>query len=80
MPLHWFTPPVYVESTRVGERYAVSSVERAAEFLLSWREQSGAETWRFAIATCMAAIKGEVPAVHARKAFEAAARECGKLV
>lgn len=80
MPLHWFTPPVYVQSTQVGDRYAVTSVERAAEFLLAWRERSDEEAWRSGIATCMASLRGEVPAADARKAFETAARECGKLV
>ena len=33
----WFDPPVSVESDRPGVVLAVSSVERAAELLLSWQ-------------------------------------------
>jgi hypothetical protein len=79
MALHWFSPPVYVTSTKVGERYAVSNVERAAEFLLSWRDQGMGPEWKTAVQACMAALKAEGDPVEARSAFEAAARECGKL-
>lgn len=80
MPLHWFSPPVYVATKKVGERYAVSNVERAAEFLLSWRGEGAGELWRQAVSECMAAIKGQTPAEEARSAFEAAAQECGQIL
>lgn len=80
MPLHWFSPPVYVATAKAGERYAVTNVERAAEFLLSWRHEGVGEQWRNAVALCMAAIKGARPAAEARASFEAAASECGRLL
>ncbi|MGF7055697.1 hypothetical protein GGC47_004910 [Bosea sp. OAE752] len=80
MPLHWFSPPVYVATSNPGERYAVSNVERAAEYLLSWRHSGAGESWREAVAVCMAALKGGASVADARSTFEAAARECGRLV
>ncbi len=80
MPLHWFDPPVYVETDKVGRSFAVSNVEKAAEMLLSWRDDSDRKEWRFAVAACMAALKDEVAAVEARDAFEAAARAARRLL
>lgn len=37
MPAHWFTSPAYVATPNVGDCFAVPNVERAAEFLLSWK-------------------------------------------
>lgn len=79
MALHWFSPPVYVTIAKVGERYAVFNVERAAEFLLSWRDQGMGPGWQFAVQACMATLKSEGGPEETRSAFEAAARECGKL-
>ncbi len=79
MPLHWFDPPIYVAASKGGARYAVMNVERAAEFLLSWRDQSQSESWRAAVQACMAAIKGAGAIADAREAFEMAAREGGRL-
>jgi len=78
MPLHWFTPPIYVHTERPGERYAVTNIERAAEFLLSWRESCPVEKWHNAVRACMAAIKGEGSVDDARQAFASAARACGR--
>ena len=79
MALHWFSPPVYVTTDKIGRRYAVSNVERAAEFLLSWRDRGMGPEWKAAVQACMAAIKGEAGIEEARSAFEAAARECYEL-
>ena len=80
MPLHWFNSPIYVSTAKHGERYAVTNAERAAEFLLSWREHSREEAWRAAVSACMACMKGEIETERAREAFEAAARSIGHLV
>jgi len=78
MPLHWFNPPIYIADAAGDERYAVMNVERAAEFLMSWREHSQNETWRAAVQACMAAIKGGGAIADAREAFKIAATDCGK--
>lgn len=74
----WFDPPVSVLSDRPGVVIAVSSVERAAEQLLSWREHGA--RWRIAVQACMDAISGAGTASQAREAFIAAAEDAGKLL
>jgi hypothetical protein len=80
VPLHWFHPPVPVEDERLGLVYHVTSVEKAAEFLLVWDELGQGPAWRKAVEACMAAVDGSGSPDAAREAFEAAARECGKLM
>jgi hypothetical protein len=77
MTLHWFTPPVFVATDEGRDRYAVTNVERAAEFLLSWRARGQGDSWRAAVQAGMAAIKKLISVAEA--AFEASAKECGKL-
>jgi len=79
MTLHWFSPPIYVETEKAGVRYAVTNIERAAEFLLSWRGICQSEAWIAAVQACMAAIKGQGSVDDAQAAFMAAAEQCGKL-
>ncbi|PZO01047.1 MAG: DUF982 domain-containing protein [Hyphomicrobiales bacterium] len=79
MALHWFTSPVFVATDEGRDRYAVSNVERAAEFLLSWRGNGQGECWREAVQACMAAIKNQIPIETARSAFEGAVVECGQV-
>ena len=79
MALHWFSPPVYVSTGNPGERYAVSNIERATEYLLSWRDQGMGLHWQTAVRACTAALKHEGGTEEARSAFEQAARECRKL-
>ena len=79
MTLHWFAPPVFVATDEGRDRYAVTNIERAAEFLLSWRGCGQGESWRTAVQACMAAIKNQIPVAEAQAAFEAAALECDKL-
>lgn len=80
MPLHWFNPPVYVALAKTGEPYAVSNVERAAEFLLGWKDQGGDQAWRSAVVSCMAAMRGQGSTADARSAFETAAQSSGMLL
>ncbi|HEV2554946.1 MAG TPA: DUF982 domain-containing protein [Bosea sp. (in: a-proteobacteria)] len=79
MALHWFISPVYVAIDEGRDRYAVTNVERAAEFLLSWRHHGQGERWRLAVQASMAAIKNQIPVEDARSAFEAAVIECGQV-
>lgn len=79
MPLHWFSQPIYIADASGAGRYAVMNVERAAEFLMSWREHSQSEAWRAAVQACMAAMKDIGATSDAREAFKVAAIGCGKL-
>jgi hypothetical protein len=79
LPLHWFIPPVVVETDKFGQSYAVSNVEKAGEYLLSWRDLGQGPEWRKALEVCLSAARGETPAHDARAAFEAAACECNGL-
>lgn len=69
----WFDPPVSVEGDRPGLTIVVSSVERAAEQLLTWPADRPAH--RVAAEACMAAMEGRGSAAAARAAFVAAAKE-----
>ncbi len=80
MALHWFSPPVYVTTGKLAERYAVTNIERAAEYLLSWRDRGMGPDWQKAVRACTAALKSEGGTEEARSSFEAAARECGKQI
>jgi len=80
MPLHWFSSPVYVATPKAGERFAVFNVERAAEFLLSWKGHGGDQAWQSAVLSCMAAMKGQGSTADARSAFESAAQSSGMLL
>lgn len=81
MPLHWFEPPVVIETDKAGECYAVTNVERAAEYLLAWRgEGLRGPAWSKAVQVCLSVTKGDATEGEVRVAFETAARECGKLI
>jgi len=79
MPLHWFSQPIYIADATGAGRYAVMNVEKAAEFLMSWREHSQSDAWRAAVQACMAAMKDVGATTDAREAFKIAAGDCGKL-
>ncbi|KFC74553.1 hypothetical protein FG93_01139 [Bosea sp. LC85] len=71
----WFQPPVSVMTDKPGLSISISSVERAAEQLLTWQE-SGPK-WRLAVAACLDALGGKGTPDQARAAFVDAAKECG---
>lgn len=73
----WFSPPVPVRTAQIGMTRHVSSVEAAAEELLTWEKQGA--TWRKAVQACIDAGEGRATADQARRAFLAAARACGML-
>ncbi|RWC25931.1 DUF982 domain-containing protein [Mesorhizobium sp.] len=76
MPL-WFSPPVPVRTTQIGLTRQVSSVEAAAEELLTWDKRGAA--WRKAVQACIDAVEGRITPDQARRAFMAAAKACGML-
>jgi hypothetical protein len=79
MPIYWFSPAVKVETGIGGRGYAVTNVQRAADFLLSWKHLGGPR-WKIAARACTRCLKGEIPADEVRDPFEEAAREVGKLL
>lgn len=81
MPAHWFSPGVRVAFGRVGQSVIVSSTEKAAELLLDerWPRPDGRKHLA-ARKACMAVLDGQKEARHARKAFEAAAKEADILL
>lgn len=74
----WFDPPVSVTREKPSLTIIISSVERAAEQLLTWEERG--PKWHMALVACMAAMEGSETADNARAAFEEAAREGGRLL
>jgi len=78
MPLHWFWPPVRVLTDKPGRVFEVTNVEKAAEFLLAWAHPGPLN--RKAREACLLALEGGIPPEDVRPAFEAAAKECGKLL
>jgi hypothetical protein len=77
MAMLWFSPAIPVKTKRLGVTRQVSSVEAAAEELLTWQDQGPA--WRKAVQACVDAGEGRTTAEQARKAFLAAAKACGML-
>ncbi|RWO26651.1 DUF982 domain-containing protein [Mesorhizobium sp.] len=76
MAIHWFHPPVYIETDQAGLTYVCINVESAAE-LMKWTKR-GAK-WKEAVAVCIGLIEGERTPDDVRKPFEAAAEEEGLL-
>jgi hypothetical protein len=78
MASHWFSPPVTVRTDKMGVRYNVTSVEGGAEELLKWTKRG--PRWNKAVRIAMAVIADQIDAAEFRKAFEAAAKEEGRLL
>ncbi|TIT02495.1 DUF982 domain-containing protein [Mesorhizobium sp.] len=78
MALHWFHPPVYIETDQPRLTYVCTNVEGAAVELMKWTKRG--PKWKEAIEVCMALIEGERTPNDVRKAFEAAAEEEGILL
>lgn len=57
MTLHWFHPPVHVETDRPRLTYGCNNVERAAVELMKWTKRG--PKWKEAVEACMALIEGE---------------------
>ena len=75
---HWLWPEVVVETRKPGVCYAVTSVERAADLLLEWNDQT--PNWQAAVLIVMSCLEGGKSPMDVRAAFEAAARANGKLI
>ena len=78
MARHRFSPPVPVMMDTPGLRLQVSSVEVAAEELLKWPKRG--PKWMTAVEVCASVLNDLTPSDDARKPFEAAAKEAGKLL
>lgn len=81
MPDHWFSPGVRVAFGRIGQSVVVSSAEKAAELLLDkrWPKPDGRKQID-ARRACLEVLDGLKEARHARRAFEAAAKDADVLL
>ncbi|MER8830040.1 DUF982 domain-containing protein [Mesorhizobium sp. M0938] len=77
MALHWFHPPVNIETDRPGLTYGCNNVEGAVAELMKWTKRG--PKWKKAAEACTAVLEGEGTADDVRRAFEAAAGEEGLL-
>ncbi|WP_404927171.1 DUF982 domain-containing protein [Mesorhizobium sp. ORM16] len=77
MALHWFSPPVYVRSDKVGITTGISHVEGAAQELIKWRKRG--PKWKTAVQLCVDCFADRASPQDVRKAFEEAAKEEGML-
>ncbi|HEV7318233.1 MAG TPA: DUF982 domain-containing protein [Ensifer sp.] len=73
----WFSPAVSVEGDGPDPTIVVSTVEGAAEQLLTWAAQG--PKWHSAVQVCADAMCGGATSNQARIAFIAAAEEAGRL-
>ena len=72
----WWRKPVVVETRKVGQRVAISSVERASEYLLhEWPTVEDGPAFNACKEALIRAYDGEVDAEVARDAFIAALQE-----
>jgi hypothetical protein len=72
--------PLAVETEKIGQYRIVPTLTEAADMLLDrWPEEKGAKHGR-ALSAILDAMGGRKPAVTARKAFVAAAKEAGLFV
>jgi hypothetical protein len=77
MAIHWFHPPVNIETDRPGLTYGCNNVEFAAAEFMKWTKRG--PKWKKAVKACMAVHEGEGTADDVRKAFEVAVKEEGLL-
>jgi hypothetical protein len=78
LELHWFFPPVPVETDQLGIHCNVNSVEAASEHLLRWTKRG--PQWAKAVRCCMAAMEDKATAQEVRRCFRLAAKEEGLLL
>ncbi|TIL46030.1 MAG: DUF982 domain-containing protein [Mesorhizobium sp.] len=57
MAIHWFHPPVNIETDRPGLTYGCNNVEVAAAELMKWTKRG--PKWKKAVKACMAVHEGE---------------------
>ncbi|AZO28525.1 MULTISPECIES: DUF982 domain-containing protein [Mesorhizobium] len=73
-----FSSPVYVRTDRLGLRYGVDHVQKAAEQLRKWSKRG--PSWHKAMILCQSALEGDpIDPQIIRKAFRAAAKEADML-
>ncbi len=72
----WWGKPITVETSKPGQRVAISSIERAAEFMLQeWPSSVRGKAFNRAQSALLRAFDGETKTEAARKAFLAALKE-----
>jgi hypothetical protein len=72
----WWGKPVTVETQKVGQRLAITSVDRAAEFMLEeWPSDVNGHAFSIAKSTLLDALEGKASADEARAAFVKALRK-----
>jgi len=77
----WWGNPVIVETSKPGQRLAIGSVERAAEFMLrEWPSSIRGKAFSRAQAALLDTHDGKITSDKARKAFLAALKESGIYV
>jgi hypothetical protein len=57
MAIHWFHPPVHIETDQPGLTYVCTNVEGAAAELMKWTKRG--PKWTKAVEACMAVHDGE---------------------
>lgn len=72
----WWRKPIVVETRKVGQRVVITSVERAAEYLLhEWPSVEDGPAFNTCRQALIRAYDGEIDAEGARGAFIAALQE-----
>lgn len=75
-----FETPITVKTTTVGTNLQLRTAREASDFLLNSWTGKRSPKHRAALQACHDAIAGDKPAMNARRAFIAAAREVDVLV
>ncbi|SJM34012.1 DUF982 domain-containing protein [Mesorhizobium delmotii] len=57
MAIHWFHPPVFIETDQPGLTYVCTNVEGAAAELMKWTKRG--PKWKEAVEVCMGLLEGE---------------------
>jgi hypothetical protein len=75
-----FETPVTVKSATAGTNQLLRSAQEASDFLLNSWPGKRSPKHRAALQACHDAMAGDKPAMNARRAFIAAAREVDVLI
>lgn len=74
-----WSPPVYIKADTPGLTAGIGDVLGALQAMETW-EKRNARKYRIAVKACSAVMEGMGDAAAARRAFEVAADDAGKLV
>ncbi|TIP78711.1 MAG: DUF982 domain-containing protein, partial [Mesorhizobium sp.] len=73
--MHWFHPPVHIETDKPGLTYVCTNVEGAAAELMKWTKRG--PMWKETVEVCMALIEGERTPDDVRKGLRHCCRGGG---